>query len=229
MSRLHARLRPASGGVVLEDLQSANGTFVNDKRIFGAKRLVGGETIRIGTTEIQLVVGQVTRRQQESTAKELPRYRVKKPDPMRYDEQNTLLDGDDVPVPAAEDAKPPASMHVAFLEVVREDLTAGLPIPMGTADRAGVQALELGIETQSADWVNFAVELYTRLALVMPAKVRNLLELAYETVPSADAEALVRYARLLETIDESVPRSTLALIERVADNARNTSRIPPSS
>ncbi|HET7557773.1 MAG TPA: FHA domain-containing protein, partial [Rhodanobacteraceae bacterium] len=33
ISRRHARIRPANGGVLVEDLDSANGTYINGKRI----------------------------------------------------------------------------------------------------------------------------------------------------------------------------------------------------
>ena len=50
-SRRHALLRPqADGTVVLEDLGSTNGTFVNGRRISGPVTLRGGERVRIGDT-----------------------------------------------------------------------------------------------------------------------------------------------------------------------------------
>jgi hypothetical protein len=49
VSRHHARILYQAGrGWVLEDLGSANGTFVNDQRLVGARRLRSGDTIQIG-------------------------------------------------------------------------------------------------------------------------------------------------------------------------------------
>ncbi len=43
LSRLHARLVPAEDGVLVEDLNSSNGTFVNDCRIHRHKLRIGDE------------------------------------------------------------------------------------------------------------------------------------------------------------------------------------------
>jgi len=57
-SRRHAMLRPQSdGSVVLEDLGSTNGTYVNGQRITGPVTLRGGERVRIGDTELNFLDG----------------------------------------------------------------------------------------------------------------------------------------------------------------------------
>jgi predicted component of type VI protein secretion system len=48
ISRKHARLALRSGGYVLEDLGSTNGTFVNGERLMGPHMLRPGETIMLG-------------------------------------------------------------------------------------------------------------------------------------------------------------------------------------
>jgi serine protease Do len=57
-SRRHALLSPqADGSVVLEDLGSTNGTYVNGQRITGPVTLRGGERVRIGDTELSFLNG----------------------------------------------------------------------------------------------------------------------------------------------------------------------------
>ena len=57
-SRRHALLRPQpDGSVVLEDLGSTNGTYVNGQRITGPVTLRGGERVRIGDTELNFLNG----------------------------------------------------------------------------------------------------------------------------------------------------------------------------
>jgi FHA domain len=56
VSRRHAALRSTSSGVEVEDLGSANGTFVNDQRIQEPTRLSSGDTVRLGRTNLQVEV-----------------------------------------------------------------------------------------------------------------------------------------------------------------------------
>ena len=51
VSRIHAELeRFGDGWALIDDGVSANGTFVNGERLFGRRRLAGGDQIRVGTT-----------------------------------------------------------------------------------------------------------------------------------------------------------------------------------
>jgi two-component system, cell cycle response regulator len=52
VSRRHARLVQQGTQIVLEDLKSANGTFVNDEQVEGERVLKDGDKIRIGSTTI---------------------------------------------------------------------------------------------------------------------------------------------------------------------------------
>lgn len=54
ISRRHAEVRPAGGGLEVEDLGSTNGTFVNEDRIGAATALAAGDTLRVGQAELEL-------------------------------------------------------------------------------------------------------------------------------------------------------------------------------
>jgi pSer/pThr/pTyr-binding forkhead associated (FHA) protein len=51
VSRLHCRLEAGDQALEVVDLESTNGTFVNDKRITRAK-LVSGDRLRVGRVEL---------------------------------------------------------------------------------------------------------------------------------------------------------------------------------
>jgi pSer/pThr/pTyr-binding forkhead associated (FHA) protein len=54
VSRRHVAVRLEGGQLEVEDLGSANGTFVNGSRIEGPVRVGGGAKIRVGRTEIEV-------------------------------------------------------------------------------------------------------------------------------------------------------------------------------
>jgi pSer/pThr/pTyr-binding forkhead associated (FHA) protein len=53
VSRLHCRLEALSETLLVVDLDSTNGTFVNDKRVDQA-RLTSGDRLRIGRVELKV-------------------------------------------------------------------------------------------------------------------------------------------------------------------------------
>jgi pSer/pThr/pTyr-binding forkhead associated (FHA) protein len=54
VSRRHASVRPAAGGLEVEDHGSRNGTWVNGARVGGPTRLVPGDRVRLGETTLEV-------------------------------------------------------------------------------------------------------------------------------------------------------------------------------
>lgn len=54
VSRNHASVDVDSGAVAVTDLESTNGTFVNGERISGSRRLVSGDVLTFGNTQMRL-------------------------------------------------------------------------------------------------------------------------------------------------------------------------------
>ncbi|HNB54634.1 MAG TPA: FHA domain-containing protein, partial [Anaerolineales bacterium] len=48
VSRKHVRIVIQAGEVIIEDLGSTNGTFVNEQRLSGPYTLVAGDTLQLG-------------------------------------------------------------------------------------------------------------------------------------------------------------------------------------
>ena len=53
VSSHHARIEPRRDGVYVEDAGSTNGTFVNSIRLTRERRLVTGDVVRIGETDLR--------------------------------------------------------------------------------------------------------------------------------------------------------------------------------
>jgi pSer/pThr/pTyr-binding forkhead associated (FHA) protein len=53
-SRRHARISVQSGAIVLEDLESSNGTFVNNNELTGPTRIGAGDELLVGVSVIQV-------------------------------------------------------------------------------------------------------------------------------------------------------------------------------
>lgn len=54
VSRRHAIVEVQAQAVYLEDLESTNGTFIDDERLQGRRELDNGKTFRIGRTWLQI-------------------------------------------------------------------------------------------------------------------------------------------------------------------------------
>ena len=55
VSRIHCRLTTdARGDLTVEDLDSTNGTFVNDQRVSGRAALSPGDRLRVGRVELSV-------------------------------------------------------------------------------------------------------------------------------------------------------------------------------
>lgn len=55
VSRYHCWIKLEEGSIVIEDLKSGNGTFVNDERVWTQRPLQTGDCVRIGATEFTFV------------------------------------------------------------------------------------------------------------------------------------------------------------------------------
>lgn len=54
-SRAHCRLDGTDGAYTLTDLNSSNGTWVNEERLHGSRPLAAGDCIRIGSTVLEFL------------------------------------------------------------------------------------------------------------------------------------------------------------------------------
>ncbi len=69
ISRQHVRIKVTADGVMVEDLGSANGTFIGNQRINQPTLLKPGEELRLDTIRFQLIAPGMDARQQSAAAR----------------------------------------------------------------------------------------------------------------------------------------------------------------
>jgi FHA domain len=113
VSRRHAVLRRSGGSVIVEDLDSTNGTFVNGERIRGPIKVGPGDQVRVGRTTLEIEPDQ----RADDTIVSLP---------VRPDQT------------ASTEARPSADVSVESVSVPAEsDEDATQPLPSRTLDMGG--------------------------------------------------------------------------------------------
>ena len=90
ISRRHAEIRWADGGIWIRDLDSQNGVFVNDRRIEEATRIYDGDTVLIGPVQISLFAGLLE-----------PGQPTRRP-PLRVDDLDEPTQSDPAQIPAVD-------------------------------------------------------------------------------------------------------------------------------
>ena len=58
ISRKHCAILTTENEVIVRDLKSRNGTFVNEERVTGEAVLLNGDTLRIGTKHFEMIIEQ---------------------------------------------------------------------------------------------------------------------------------------------------------------------------
>lgn len=193
VSRMHARLSVQEESVVVEDLHSTNGVYVNGLRVSHSCVLREGDRILIGTSELSLF---------ESRDSSLMRVRAARaisssphqPAPQR---QQTMPSANDVPlrvpsrsehVPAtaradalkmiggladrlaaAGNLEEAAQVLSGHLKRILKGANSGLSVPVDVAASASHHALTLARWTKQALWADYVVELHLSARLVMNA------------------------------------------------------------
>lgn len=121
VSRRHALIQPSEPNAVVQDLNSTNGTFVNDQPIHSARTLVPGDRVRLGLTVLELRSSEQVA-QQPSAVQPIPQITRIGQDVLRPVPQDQLPGGPASPAVAAPAGEPAPAAAVAAPP-------AGAPLP----------------------------------------------------------------------------------------------------
>jgi hypothetical protein len=240
VSRRHARIIVSSEDVLVEDLLSANGVYVNGVRVDRVQALHDGDRVLIATREISVFDPQ--RSGSAASPRSMDnRASSRKPDP--------AVPWGPTPAPAIKSSAPPnaipsgptqkavpflllgkmvdkfiAAGRVADAERVVHDhmmrvlegARAALVVPQEVCDSAGEQAMKLAQASRNGRWVNYAVELHMRAHRVMSENVTLGLFGALAAVPSVDVRLFRHYIDLLRGMAPGLTRIELERVNRLA-------------
>ncbi|MGC4091603.1 MAG: FHA domain-containing protein [Polyangiaceae bacterium] len=213
VSRTHARLVIEDDhGIVVEDLHSANGVYVNGERLGRhALRLREGDRLLIGTCELSVFA---TRRSEahEPVASARPETRVLGPE---SEGQPTTERTDALHMVARlaerlhRSGNSPEAIRVlsGHLNKVLLGASAGLPVPDDLLDQASRHAVELYYWTHNGAWIDYVVELHLAAQQLPSERTVAALEAATAAATGTPFDANLLKYYLESQANEAAPRS----------------------
>lgn len=244
VSRRHARLFLERGRLFIEDLDSANGTFVNQARLHGRAQLFPGDHVFVGTAELEIQQHEEgedrpTMPGDEDLARPTPSSGVRSFQPGSTAapssgtararaaatepplETTTDIDGLEYLGRLADKMFTMGRVDAArkilstHLEDVLSAVRKGDAVAPSVIDTAGRYAVKLAHETLDAHWVNVAIE--THLHAHRPLSEETLQQLAAlrAKAPMGDEALIRRYYMLLRSLLLGMSPAERLLVERV--------------
>ena len=186
VSRMHARISVQHDSVVVEDLHSTNGVYVNGVRVGHSTVLREGDRILIGTTEISLFesrdsslmrIRQARRvsSEPEPVQQSHPVLRAPKLTPSGPEQVPStaraaalqMIGGLADRLAATGNMEEAAQVLSGHLRRILKGANAGLQVPADVAGSASRHALTLARWTKQPLWADYVVELHLSARLVM--------------------------------------------------------------
>jgi pSer/pThr/pTyr-binding forkhead associated (FHA) protein len=208
VSREHAILRITPEQVVVEDLRSANGVYVNNVRIFERQPLYDGDRLLVGTQELCVFSAEprraMTDRVYEATAEsDRPAPAPSAAPTVATERADALTVLGRVARRMLEVGLPSEAERVLsdHLNKVLYGARSGLPVPASICTAASREALMLAKSLGSGRWFNYAVELHLRAQLRMSPEMAHDIG---ETAPLVSDVDHALYGHYLEWIRDRV-------------------------
>jgi len=200
VSRRHARFVVTDESIVVEDLGSRNGVFVNSIQIGRPVLLKAGDVVMVGDDSFEIVVRRGAPRSGRVTASD-PRVASLPPEQpsMRGSEAFDVLRS--VVERAFAEHRPEEAERVlrVHLEGTLEQARTGKKPPPSQCRVAASYAAKLAAALSTARYLNYPIELYCHLAEPLPAAIVDDLYPLVRRVHGFDRALLRRYVALLRS------------------------------
>ncbi|MCA9630772.1 MAG: FHA domain-containing protein [Myxococcales bacterium] len=200
-SRNHAVLRITERAVVLQDLDSANGVYLNEERIERPEKLRHGDRIVIGTQEFIFAVEDTSPDSASISVEEISGV-VTPPD---VPAMSSTVDGDPLDylgrladkmlaLGRVEAAERVLGAHLREIEGLAR---SGAPVVATDLMLAAKYALRLAGAACAPEWANYTIRLYALARRPMPTPVSTELGALLRRIPHVDRQLMVRYQEFL--------------------------------
>ena len=239
MSRQHAEFRCENGVVVLHDLKSVNGVFVNGQKVDRQWPLAAGDRVSIGGQELVLrsrVAGRIGERANErrifadtiheETDRQGPAC-PPAPNVDRSSEDSTIQsEGLDLLATVADkvlalrrgdDAE---RILTTYLQTLLEKSRQGKVCPLHTAEKAVTYAVKLANVTSKASWVDYCIDFYNVIERPMPGTVIDALYDILRRISGVNLTALREYVAKLHAVQNRLGPAEKFLVQRIEELER---------
>ena len=238
ISRRHAELRRTDEGLMVTDLGSRNGVFVNGHAISAPTRLADGDSLGLGDDTFVLIEVQDAA-QRQATWTEMRAVRESSPAPLgvyasdevsvatRRADALQMLGGVVDKALALGRGQEAEHLIGSHLVAALSDATLGRGVAPEVARSAANYAVKLATVTGKATWLDFAFRLYLALGETIPLPIVDEMYTVLRHVRSIDRELLRSYIdQLRNRADLSAPERFV--LQRLEGLERLAAWHPPS-
>jgi pSer/pThr/pTyr-binding forkhead associated (FHA) protein len=226
VSRRHAELRETEDGLIVTDLGSRNGVFINGQQISHPSLLLNGDSLGIGDNTFLLVEGLDPALRTE-TLSDLRAVR----DSSRVPGSMYTSDEVSVATRRADALQMLGSVvdkalalgrgreaeHIIGTHLVAalSDATAGRGVTPEVARSAAQYAVKLATATGKAAWLDFAFRLYNALGETIPLPIVDEMYTVLHRVRGLDRELLRSYSDFLRARGEQLSAPERFVLQRL--------------
>jgi pSer/pThr/pTyr-binding forkhead associated (FHA) protein len=177
VSRRHAELVVSDEAVIVQDLGSVNGIYVNARRVQNSQRMLDGDRLQIGQREF--VLHSVARDSVPASEHRLMADTLhgEMRAPIASEDQTHVGDVFDVlgsvadKVLALERGDEAERILSGVLLTVLREAETGKDVAPAVAERAATYAVRIASATGRPTWLDYTIDLYSKLRRVLPIAV----------------------------------------------------------
>jgi len=215
VSRRHAHVRVETGKVIVEDLESSNGVFVNGERVSGQRELGAGDQLTIGKQQIIVRGALTSQRPKPRAGRRILAETLHSTDPLVLEEMGLepetvapgsrggealeLLAGVADKILALGRGEEAEKMLGGQLNKVVVAARLGHALEPPVVQRAAGLAVRLAAVTGKGVWVDYTFELYACLKRPLPAEIIDQLYEVARKVSSVSLSTLRDYVATLRS------------------------------